>query len=127
MPRPFDLEKAKAGAPLVTRDGIKVLAFHDSGLDVLYPCTGYFENSPEPRGWKRDGSYTSSHEHCRDLFLADPPKVKNGRYVFLYKLPNGNVLTNQKNDHEAMAREWCEICKYTFLGGALITWEEDAP
>jgi hypothetical protein len=68
--KPFDLEKALAGAPVVTRDGRKVTEIHlfktRRGLNnVVYIADGEFVTIAED-GKSASGAYESE----RDLFMA---------------------------------------------------------
>jgi len=69
--KPFDLEKALAGEPVVTRDGRKVTQLHMFNCDecLIYPLYGVvFENLEK---WKRDGKYNIREESQNDLFMAE--------------------------------------------------------
>lgn len=67
---PFDLEKALAGAPLVTRDGQHVCGFHRD----MNAAGGILQFSAYLNGrhayWNEDGSWHSGF-HKFDLFLVD--------------------------------------------------------
>jgi hypothetical protein len=85
--KPFDLERAKAGAKLVTRDGRAVNAFAFVA-DVLtdYPCVAHIEGE----GWlthsKEGRLYACSPPECDDdLFMA--PET---RTIYLNVFANGS-------------------------------------
>lgn len=65
----FNLEKALAGAALVTRDGRKVTNFRKEGNDMTYP---FYANVGENlNSYTPNGTYTVSCDGSADLFLAD--------------------------------------------------------
>lgn len=66
--KPFDLEKAKAGAKLVTREGYEATDFTYNVNNKSYPCaakiSGYEFSFTKEGKWGKYG--------CKlDLFLAD--------------------------------------------------------
>jgi len=72
---PFNLEKAKNGARVVTRDGHKVDIIRFDGRDS-YPISGWIRasqligDSDEYASFTKEGYYISSNnEDCRDLFI----------------------------------------------------------
>lgn len=75
--RPFDLEAAKRGEPLVTRDGRKAkfvsFEFYDAGT-----CNAMrAEVEGDPIAYYRDGRFLRSDEHPMDLFMAPIEKPKD--------------------------------------------------
>lgn len=80
---PFDLAAALAGRETVTRDGGRVLAIWDSGLDFNYPVVAYIEGNPTARTFTRKGVLVVGSAGNSDLFhppawrLPDPPPGKN--------------------------------------------------
>jgi len=90
--KPFNREKAKAGEPLVTRDGTEVLAYFDSGLDVDFPILAFV------RGGKAVSTYTAYGlfysrpvNHHLDLFMKSQ---KREYWTNLFRLENGNIATS---------------------------------
>lgn len=73
--KPFDLEQAKAGAKLVTRDGDVVSSFkeHDFGdmnPQPSYTCEAIINDVPH--WYTVEGRYIDEHiDDENDLFLAD--------------------------------------------------------
>lgn len=69
--KPFDLEKAKAGAKLVTRDGREVTYFSFDEETNMYPCTihtvdGEYDITEYGTEW-----YSDNLQSNQDIFLAD--------------------------------------------------------
>ena len=87
--RPFNLEEAKAGKPVVTRDGrdAVILAFDISGS---YPMLGYYISSgcKKEATWDYDGNFYQGND-SRDLFMKS--ETKTG-WVNLYKYLDGVVF-----------------------------------
>lgn len=68
--KPFDLEAAKAGKPLVTRDGRKVTDFkHFETMAGNEVCIAVFDGG-EYEWYKKNGRYLLHDEHRNDLFMA---------------------------------------------------------
>lgn len=73
---PFDIEKAKDGAKVVTRKGDYVIIRLYDWNDDEYPILGYVNNKQTlftPRCWRKDGLY-SSIDGPLDLFLVSEEK-----------------------------------------------------
>ncbi|WP_257755159.1 hypothetical protein [Burkholderia glumae] len=86
--KPFDLEAAKRGEPLVTRDGRKVTEFHHFETLVYRDCCCAIVDGF--RRWiNADGRYYIEGESNHDLFMA-PRKVT--RWVNLYNAPTVHHL-----------------------------------
>jgi hypothetical protein len=66
--KPFDLEKAKAGAKLRTRGGLPVEIFKWDARGSSYPIRGIVIAEKEDKSeiWALDGSY--DYNHCPDTF-----------------------------------------------------------
>ena len=87
--RPFNLEEAKAGKPVVTRDGRKVrlFCFDLVGDDTIAGAVTIGEGKEEDvTSWTAEGRYISRmEEHARDLFMAP---VENTVWVNVYRNKN---------------------------------------
>jgi hypothetical protein len=68
--KPFDRKAAKEGAKLVTREGRKVIYYHDSGLDIKYPIVAYLEGQASGQFWLSNGKVYEGEENYYDLFIA---------------------------------------------------------
>lgn len=83
--RPFDLEAAKRGEPLVTRNGlsVKFVAYVPEATE--YPVIAFIEGGIAPDTFTDKGRYCAGpwSEDCgRDLFMA--PKPTQTVWVNLY-------------------------------------------
>lgn len=78
--KPFDLEAALAGAPVVTRGGrpvTQLVTFDITGSDRLFGVV----DGRIVRCWKVDGNYYSKADNDLDLFM---PSEKRTLWVNLY-------------------------------------------
>lgn len=74
-PRPFDLAAAKAGAPLVTRDGRKaVFVAHDTGARNGFRLIVRLEGAHQALFYPENGKWSGDKESPADLFMAPKPK-----------------------------------------------------
>jgi hypothetical protein len=65
----FDLERALAGDPVITRDGRPVkIAGYNENADHEFCLAGWIGQIVY--GWCKDGAYDSKREHDNDLFMA---------------------------------------------------------
>jgi len=100
--KPFNLAEAKAGAPVVTRDGhaVKLLSFEATGQ----PIVGQLVGSNAIYTWALDGVYLKSrNQDICDLFMGEPATKK---YVLLYPM-HGHVITvlhDSRESAEAMIK-----------------------
>lgn len=94
--KPFNLEAAKAGAKLVTRDGREVTEFHHFEADRgNYPCIVVIAG--QRISYSKDGRYTLySGERTADLFMAT---VTRTVYVNVYE----STKRNSPDRNEACA------------------------
>lgn len=68
--KPFNREEAKAGKPLVTRDGRKVMHYHDTELDIEFPIWAIIEGEKSPHMFSKDGLLFHNSSVRYDLFMA---------------------------------------------------------
>ncbi len=75
--KPFNLEKALAGEPVVTRDGRKVIeiyCFDFNGKNIATPVVAYIEQADALECFDKNGKWLDYRESDEDLFMA--PKKK---------------------------------------------------
>jgi len=84
--RPFNLEEAIQGKPLVTRDGRKILDFHyfkSISKSSRYPVKAILDGTSVLLEFTLDGKYVhTSEENPNDLFMYEEPKTY---YVNIYR------------------------------------------
>lgn len=108
--RPFDLEAAKRGEPLVTRDGrsIKFVAYVPEAKE--YSVIAFLPGEKTPDTFTDKGLYyagCTSMSSCRDLFMA--PKPKRTVWVNIYEKNNlatwftSEELAKSRPDVQAIA------------------------
>jgi len=117
--KPFDLEKALAGEPVVTRSGIKVIEVSCFKADIPFPLRFLLEDETNYTA-RRDGrTYGDYEDSPLDLFMA--PTTKTMWYC-VYKDPNGNLITSTLYDTEQEMVE--DLGQYTILATHSIETEQ---
>lgn len=117
--KPFDLEKALAGEPVVTREGKKVEELVCFKANILYPVKALIDRCLVE--YTKEGKfYTGDKPSCKDLLMA--PTQKEG-WVNVYKDKSGTYAGQNIYDTEQEAREGRTSIS-CYMGPAKITWEE---
>lgn len=77
--QPFDLARAKAGHPLVTRDGRKArFVAHVPEVDARTRVLAVIDDAQAVAGFYEGGNiYSDGRDHGMDLFMAPAPRVVN--------------------------------------------------
>ncbi|WP_179038540.1 hypothetical protein [Limnobaculum xujianqingii] len=86
--KPFDLEAAKAGAPVITRDGceVRIICF-DSNIECAggkYPIVALItdhDGGVSPQSFSVNGSCVHGHINEEDLFMTT---IKREGYINIY-------------------------------------------
>lgn len=130
--KPFDLEKALAGEPVITRDGRPVkIAGYNSDVDEDVQVLGWLKglkNIPDIdtyEGWYADGHYAES-ENELDLFMASTKKTG---WVNLYRNreDKDKIETAQEvcvSQEEALDNYHSGIDMDLYITTVKIEWEE---
>lgn len=84
----FDLEKALAGAKVITRDGREVTQLTRFDIYGNYPLIGVINKQKET--FQINGKFQDSGESTADLFMA-PEKISCWVNVYLHKSLAGHV------------------------------------
>lgn len=90
--KPFDLEKALAGAKCITRYGCEAYVKYREDDFGTYPLRGFYyiadDGHPTEARWTIDGCYSSSNPHPLDIFMApdkkEEPAVNEGPVATIY-------------------------------------------
>lgn len=132
---PFDVEKAIAGKPIVTRDDQPVL-FAGFNPDALNGDQVAGWVGGQLRSWHKTGALIVGINDSLDLFMAPKPTVKKGGWVNIYR---------RKPEHEELVSFCSSVYKtreFAIAGGqklsamsddcipvacTYIEWEEDRP
>lgn len=123
----FDIEKAKAGAKVVTRDGRNVRIICWDRVDTTEPivalveCHRYGKMSEQVFTYTARGEYFLLGEHDLDLFIA-PIVVE--RWVNVYKNTinrNENFYVYYRSEQAALQHK-DDYSEY--VATTKITWEE---
>ena len=101
--KPFNLEAAKRGEPLVSRDGRKVIHFHHIETDKSrLPCVVQYEGNLGASWMPDTGIVNSGSEDPSDLFMA--PKIVT-KYLNVYRSSTSSYAGNHAavfdNKHDA--------------------------
>jgi hypothetical protein len=87
--KPFNLQDALAGKPVVTRQGKKVTQLHLFNTNTEQPLLGIIEGDKDIYTWNKDGIYFSHKDTSAfDLFMAPE---KKSIWVNLYEYENGQL------------------------------------
>lgn len=131
MPRLFDLEKAKAGKPLVTRDGRKATFIgvtEDPSIFDTYRVVAVVAGQRVPKFFSLNGRFSPQGTDSNiDLQMADPP-MKTGWVVMLKHAdsknaawPTSSIFVSKEEATKALYQYNSEI-RY---GVAKIEWTEE--
>lgn len=105
---PFDIEKAKAGAKVVTRDGYPIrIGFFDLKGQRSFPIVGAIDRDgiEEVRFFTADGKFSSIFEEDGyDLFIEEEVKTRRMTYSELAKWLREcpNEFRELKNEHNGV-------------------------
>lgn len=124
--KPFNLEQAKAGAPVCTRDGqpARIICYDLKGYKN-YPILALVES---PVGVEATVSYALNGHHALDsdtsidLMMAS---VKREGWVNLYTCPSGATATDQCTLYQSEKEARSQILKNSgvYIATVKIEWE----
>lgn len=116
--KPFNLERALAGDPVVTRDGRKVTQiFYFSKTDEVYNLFVGFDK--KITGYKPDGKYyLDGTESPKDLFMAPVEKTVWFNY---YRPFRDHISTSGPYDTEEGAIKGILLC-YNYISTQPLTY-----
>ena len=124
--KPFDLEKAKQGGRVITRDGrnVRIICW-DLKYD-MYPIVALVMDKDgteeEIETFTLDGECVAEQKYDFDLFMA-PTIVE--RWVNVYKNKNEGYFYGRYYDSEQEALEnYIEYKNAKYIATAKIVWEE---
>lgn len=80
--KPFNLEEAKAGKPVVTRNGYPAKVIYWDRKDEKYPIIALVDKDEDIFEYTIDGRFYPSEESCLDLFMASE---KREGWMNIYK------------------------------------------
>ena len=99
--KPFDLEKALAGEPVVTKNGRKVTQLHYfPNLGSDFKVIAHLEHSFNFDTFKINGMYSDRYSEI-DLMMAEPERWVN----VYYSKAQDNVWASQFYESESEAKE----------------------
>mgnify|MGYP003351869929 CR=1 FL=1 len=120
--KPFDIEQAKAGKPVQTRDGrdARIICFDAKRKDCHIVCLiTCLEDGMEYlfSYFRDDGKWHSSQESTHDLFMKS--EIKEGWVIALKNSKLSSSIYNTKEE-----AEFCSQRYPSFVAVAKIEWEE---
>jgi len=119
--KPFNIEEAKAGKPVITRGGrdVRILCFDCKTVDNAYPIAGLWENRKgfeEFCIWSNKGEFLIEETDLRDLFMKS--EKKEG-WLNIYKEGTCGLLYD--TEEEATERLDMSLCP---VATVKVEWEE---
>lgn len=98
--KPFNLERALAGDPVVTRDGRKIIEIIKFNSDINHPIFALVENRINAEWRTLEGKYWDNQESESDLFMIP---IKKTYWINIYKNEYGirlyhDTFFNSKED-----------------------------
>ena len=90
--KPFNLEEALAGSPVVTLRGVEATQLHLFETDSKYPLFAVVEK--ELIQYTIKGEFQNDYESGWDLFMAE---VEKAQWVNIWETKNGYILTTNHN------------------------------
>lgn len=125
--KPFNLEQAKAGAPVCTRNGqpVRIVCYDLKGYNN-YPILALVENtvgSESTMSYTLNGHHYLDSETGLDLMMAS---VKREGWVNLYTCHSGATATDQCTLYpsETEARSYILKGNGVYVATVKIEWEE---
>jgi tellurite resistance-related uncharacterized protein len=101
--KPFDLQKALAGDPVITRDGVPVTEIHhfktrNDEFNVIGVYKGIF------RSFKEDGKFGLNSDSIMDLLMAETAEPETWINVYYSKIQD-KIWNSVKYNSEEEAKE----------------------
>lgn len=125
--KPFNLEQAKAGAPVCTRNGqpARIICYDLKGYKS-YPILALIENmvgAEYTMGYALNGHQSLDSESGIDLMMAS---VKREGWVNLYTYPGSVTATDQCTLYQSEEKARSQIIKGSgvYIATVKIEWEE---
>lgn len=124
--KPFDLEKAKAGAPICTRDGSKARIVCFDANNKRFPLVVLIkdsDNSDEyPVLYNKEGNFFDGEkDHPKDLCMVG--EKKEG-WINIYEALKERCIGAVYNSKEAAMRMKINEKGITYITTVRVEWEE---
>lgn len=127
--KPFDIEKAKAGKPVCTRDGKKarIICFDRNAAEyhivALIECKGFPNKEEEIKVYNNAGKYFADGESSHDLMMAS--EKKTGWINVYNSLGVISFSHNPYDTKEEALKALKLVCgKKYYVDTIQISWEE---
>ena len=123
--KPFDLEKAKAGAKVVTRDGRNVRIICWDREESTYPIVALVMDKDgteeDTETYTLDGACVEGEKNSIDLLMA-PTTVE--RWVNVYKKENEYYYGRYYGSEQEALENYQEYQNAKYIATAKLSWEE---
>ena len=123
--KPFDLEKARQGAKVVTRDGRNVRIICWDREESTYPIVALVKDQDgteeDTETYTLDGACVEGEKHSIDLLMA-PTTVE--RWVNVYKKENEYYYGRYYGSEEEALENYQEYQNAKYIATAKLSWEE---
>lgn len=124
--KPFDLEKAKAGAPVCTREGFKARIICFDASNKRFPLVALikdFNNSDEyPVLYTKEGNfYDSGTNNPKDLFMEG---IKKEGWINLYKAMTESCIGCVYSTKEEAMYKIVKDKDVAYIDTVKVKWEE---
>lgn len=124
--KPFDLEKAKAGAPVCTREGFKARIICFDANNNRFPIVALLKDSNSsneyPVLYTKEGNfYDSGTNNPKDLFMEG---IKKEGWINIYKGLKKRCIGVVYNTKEDAIRMKIDEGSVTYIATVKVEWEE---
>lgn len=121
--KPFDLEAAKAGAALITRDGHPAkFVGHVPEVNSQYKVVAFVTGDEHFSTYTEGGALYWTGDDVRDLFMAP---TKRTVWVNLYRDSRWGVMTNGRpHSSEAQAKNQPRVSTPDYIGTFPLEYTE---
>ena len=123
--KPFYLEKAKAGAPLCTREGFRARIVCFDADNDRFPIVALLksDNGKEyPASFTKEGRFSDGKADCsKDLFMEG---IKREGWINIYKALEEKCIGSVYNSKEAAMRMKVNEKDVTYITTVRVKWEE---
>lgn len=121
--KPFDIELAKAGHPVCTREGEPVRIVCYDRNNTKYPIMALIDKGEYENycSYTIEGKFSNNQEEIgNDLFMSP---VKKEGWINVYK-NGGKACTHSTDIHPSKEAAWNCRCTEYYLDTVKIEWEE---
>lgn len=122
--RNFNLNEAKNGAPICTRDGkpARIICWDKKGNSPIVALIPHEEVAVEKiETYTTEGKWSTSYSSSLDLMMAS---TKHEGWVNIYRRKDGTINMGSYHKTEEEAKDVLTHCDYNYITTIHIEWEE---